>query len=193
MKLNFFHIKLNKSNIYSSIIILYFTYIIIGAFNMSYEGYAELHSKKYKPYYLIDKILNNQPASFINRYTGLELGYGYFAPNVKAKFFVDIIVDSNIYQPKFKTFEGYMRYTNLLSEIFSNTYNSDTSNHIAVLKKKIDNLKLINIVEYTLSSNDIKSANSIFLQCYCLGNNSMEAFRNRENSIKLLIKSIKLK
>jgi hypothetical protein len=158
---------------------------------MSLEGYYEMYGKKYKTPYLINRILNNQPANIINRFTGLEIGYGYFAPNVRANFFVDIIIDSNIYKPNLKSFEGNIRYTNMLSEIFSNSYNTDSTNKVIILKKKLDNLKLINIVEYTLLSNHIENAKNIMIECYCLDNNSLDDFRNNLPLKKLLVKTIK--
>ncbi len=183
----------NKKYIIIGVIFLYFFYIVLGAFDSTLQSQAESYGKKYVQPRVINWLLNNKITSRLNRYTGLEVGYGYFAPNVRAKFFLDIIVDSNIISPRFNTFEGKMKYENQLGEIFSNFYDNDTTSEISTLKKKVDNLKIVNIVEYALKTNQIKKFYRIRVLGYCLDNNSLKDYRNGLVEKKLILKKIDLK
>ncbi len=183
----------NKKNIIIAVVFLYFFYIVLGAFDSTLQSQSELYGKKYVQNQFINFLLNNKITSRLNRYTGLEVGYGYFAPNVRAKFFLDIVVDSNVISPRFNSFEGKMKYENQLGEIFSNFYDNDTTSEITILKKKVDNLKIVNIVEYALKTNKIKKFNKIQVFGYCLDNNSLKDYREGLLEKKLILKKIDLK
>lgn len=172
---------------------LYFGFILLGAADMAADSYCFMEGKSYHSPRWAYVILHHPVACYTGRYTGLESGYGYFAPNVRSAFFVDVLIDSQVYRPQFASLNGYLRYEAAISQIFSDLYEPGSSKRMTQLVRKLDNLKLINIAEFTALSNRINNATHISMECYVLVANSLYEYRRHVSPKKLLIKKINFK
>jgi hypothetical protein len=105
------------------IILLVFTVGLRGTFD-GYFGFYYQDKKYDKPYAftLSEEIIKWEPVSAFLTYTGLDTGYGFFAPNVASDFILMFElkdkhgkVTQNRIMPNFKNKESIVRYTSVFN------------------------------------------------------------------------------
>jgi hypothetical protein len=105
------------------IILLVFTVGLRGTFD-GYFGFYYQDKKYVKPYAftLSEEIIKWEPVSAFLSYTGLDTGYGFFAPNVASDFILMFElkdkqgkVTQNRIMPNFKNKESIVRYTSVFN------------------------------------------------------------------------------
>jgi hypothetical protein len=105
------------------IILLVFTVGLRGTFD-GYFGFYYQDKKYDKPYAftLSEEIIKWEPVSAFLSYTGLDTGYGFFAPNVASDFILMFElkdkqgkVTQNRIMPNFKNKESIVRYTSVFN------------------------------------------------------------------------------
>lgn len=134
------------------IFVLVLSTVLVVSITSTFESYYSFYyeNKDYKPstlYKITDNINSNSVLQLFENYTGLDTGYGFFAPNVASSFlFIFEIYDDKDNLVKMQqniplqTKEGFVRFTTMHS-MFMETLNENTtevySKYLDVIGKQL--------------------------------------------------------
>lgn len=183
---------------YINLGIVFFLLLIITAISLDstlnsyYDFYFEKSNKTENPNidFLLNGLIKNKSVNILTSYTGLETGYGFYAPNVASNFWIkskifdkDCKLIETYSNVPFKSKEGLVRFSSFQTIFLDKLMKDMDDNHI----KYID-LLISQVQDYLLTINP--NAHHIQSDLYLYNIIKLENFEsNKSSSYQTLIES----
>lgn len=156
----------------------YFHIVVILLFSISSTYTSYIHFYDLKPNKtlskineFIDKITETLPIGTYSLLSGVNCGYGFYAPNVKAEASIFLEANGEILHPEFHSGEGSLMFstliggmTNKILEEIEDVQENEKQGYSII--SKLDELILKNIGLQTLAKNNVRVED--FNIHYCL-------------------------
>ena len=119
---------------------------MVGGYKSFY--YSDSQKKESSIETVLSGVVHSNVVRSYTTLSGINTGYGFFAPNVASEVFTEFILfnkDSvpvkQIYSPKFYHNESWHKYSTMLGTYLDEVFNRDTSKAISLIQKlRTDNI-----------------------------------------------------